>query len=114
MDALLARSDGLIGSAETTRRVIAYIRVYARLYWRTSRDVAAVGIYPPPYYRDERRPESILRILVGQERWQDPPSMAGIDEEGVDRQIEDFEANVADGLRKLNQPRDPNAAIWRF
>ena len=79
-----------------------------------SRVGGRLGYVRHPYPGDERDPASILRILVGQERWQDPPSIAGSDEEGVDRQIEDFEARVADGLRKLNQPRDPNATTWRF
>jgi hypothetical protein len=72
------------------------------------------GIYPPPYAGDAANPESLLLMLVNQDRWQDPPSLSGSDDEGVIRQIAEFEARVADGLRTFDRPRDPDIASWRF
>jgi hypothetical protein len=68
---------------------------------------ARVGVYPPPYAGDDRDPESVLFHLADQERWTDPPSLVGTDEEGVERQMVNFAAMVYLGLRQCDAARDP-------
>jgi hypothetical protein len=68
---------------------------------------ARIGIYPPPYAGDERNPETVLLLLASQERWRDPPSLVGTDEEGVELQREAFEKMVAEGLSTYHD-RDPS------
>jgi hypothetical protein len=72
------------------------------------------GIYPPPYAGDQENPESLLVMLVNQDRWQDPPSLSGSDDEGVIRQMAEFQARVDNGLRRFDEQREPATAGWRF
>src|SRR5437016_6149351 len=73
-------------------------------------EFARVGIYPPPYAGDARDPESVLLGLAFQERWRDPPSLLGSDDEGVKRQMLNFQWDVTRGMALMDQPRDPQ--LW--
>jgi hypothetical protein len=70
-------------------------------------EFARVGVYPPPYCGGTD-PQSVLFLLAAQERWTDPPSLLGSDEEGVEAQMKDFLACVGLGLKRYDALRDPN------
>lgn len=67
---------------------------------------AAAGIYPPPYAGDRDDPEIISLLLTAHERQWEVPSLAGTDDEGVDRQMSNFRETVQEGLAML-EPADP-------
>jgi hypothetical protein len=69
-------------------------------------EFARVGVYPPPYCGGTD-PESVLFLLAAQERWKNPPSLLGTDEEGVMDQMSEFLASVGLGLKRYDALRDP-------